>query len=85
MDAIMTEGDMDALIPLEIRLGVLESQIRGSDESGNDVKVRNGKEGSSGLLQRVQSVHEALERVSKDSEGLKRLFQGCEWSLTSWL
>lgn len=73
--------DIDALIPLQIRLQSLEAQINGvprSHDDGQTQSTRGKSDGRGSIVRQMRATQETLERISQESEALKRLLSGCE-------
>jgi hypothetical protein len=73
--------DIDALVPLQIRLQSLEAQIKGVPLSydADPASSSSTPVSSTGsIIRRIRNTQETLERISQESEALKRLLSGCE-------
>ncbi|WWC91931.1 uncharacterized protein L201_006883 [Kwoniella dendrophila CBS 6074] len=67
------------LLPLDIRLRTLESQIYGVPnfllDANNDQLIKRG-ESSKSIIRQVRESAEIFDRLSSESEGIKRLIEG---------
>ena len=78
-----TTSSIKSVLPLDIRLRALEAQIFGVRSTLSDPWTLLDADGKRqrdprSLTSRVRELHEGLERISADSEGLKRLLAGCQ-------
>jgi hypothetical protein len=76
---------VDALIPLTIRLQSLEAQVKGVSESydaDHAPTTITGKPTPASraqtVMRRMQNTKEVLDKLAQESDGLKRLLDGCE-------
>lgn len=73
---------MDAVIPLTMRIQRLEAQVGildGFPNLGDEERRQGERKRQESIVRRVEVAKETFERIGRDSEGLKRLLEGCEY------
>lgn len=67
----------DSIMPLTLRLQALEAQVKGVS-AAYDLQPTASTSSTQTITRRMQNTREVLERISQESDGLKRLLNGCQ-------
>lgn len=77
----MTMDESESLVPLKVRLDALEALVKGVPAS-YDENAPTVTSPSQSVMTRMQNTREVLERLGQESEGIKRLLNGCTSHVT---
>ncbi|WWC72240.1 uncharacterized protein I206_106202 [Kwoniella pini CBS 10737] len=72
----MTAKTESPLIPLDIRLRTIEAQVYGLPSSFSENSSKRSETSNKSVIRQIRESQETFDRLSNESEGIKRLIQG---------